>query len=398
MHKYLPFKLDIKPSNKRSFGISDYSSYQFIYFYQELNQFALKVVHIIEALGGGVYTYFNDLSTYFGEDEIKSRIDTTIIYSANRKEIDKEKIKFEFSSNINLVEINMLRSFSPFQDLKSVIRLTKELKKINPDIIHLHSSKAGVLGRIAYFFLFKKKKLYYSPHGYSFLRTDISKSIRKIYWFIEKSIQAIFGGITIACGDTEFEIAKKIGNSKLVRNGVDIERIRENFVETKNDKLTIGILGRITYQKNPVLFNEIALNFPDFNFVWIGDGELNYLLTAPNIRITGWFFDRESILKELNSIDVYLQTSLWEGLPIAVLEAMALEKPVIASNIIGNKDIVIHNETGFLFDEISDLEPYFQTLSNAENRNLFAKKAFERCSELFDKNKNFEELVAIYKS
>ncbi|WP_294959104.1 glycosyltransferase [uncultured Flavobacterium sp.] len=358
----------------------------------------MKVVHIIEALGGGVYTYFSDLSTYFGEDEIRKRIDTTIIYSANRKEIDREKIKSDFSSNINLIEVNMLRSFSPLQDLKSVIRLTKELKKINPDVIHLHSSKAGVLGRIAYFFLFKKKKLYYSPHGYSFLRTDISKSIRKLYWLIEKSTQALFGGVTIACGDTEFEIAKKIGKSDLVRNGIDIESIRESFVETKNDKLTVGILGRITYQKNPVLFNEIALNFPHLNFVWIGDGELNSLLTASNIKITGWFFDRESILKKLNSIDVYLQTSLWEGLPIAVLEAMALEKPVIASNVIGNKDIVLHNETGFLFDEISELKPYFQTLSNSENRNLIAKKAFKRCSELFDKNKNFEELVAIYKS
>ncbi|MXO03201.1 glycosyltransferase [Flavobacterium sp. HBTb2-11-1] len=358
----------------------------------------MKVVHIIEALGGGVYTYFNDLSAYFGEDEIKNCIDTTIIYSGNRKEIDRDKIKSDFSSNINLLEINMLRNFSPLKDLKSVIQLTKALKKINPDVIHLHSSKAGVLGRIAYFFLFKKKKLYYSPHGYSFLRTDISKPIRKIYWLIEKITQALFGGVTIACGDTEFEIAKKIGNSKLVRNGVDIRSIRQNFVENKNDKLTVGILGRITYQKNPILFNEIALNFPDFNFVWIGDGELNSLLTAPNIKITGWFFDRKHILKELNNLDVYLQTSLWEGLPIAVLEAMVLEKPVIATNVIGNKDIVIHNETGFLFDEISELEPYFQILSKSENRNLFAKKAFERCSELFDKNKNFEELIYIYKS
>jgi len=358
----------------------------------------LKVVHVIEALGGGVYTYFNDLSAYFGDNEVKRHIETTIIYSGNRKEINRDKIKSEFSSNINLLEINMLRNFSPLQDLKSVIQLTKELKKINPDVIHLHSSKAGVLGRVAYFFLFKKKKLYYSPHGYSFLRTDASKSIRKLYWLIEKYTQTLFGGVTIACGDTEFEIAKKIGNSKLVRNGVDIDTIRQSFSENKNDKLTIGILGRITYQKNPDLFNKIALHFPDYNFVWIGDGELNYLLTAPNIRITGWFFDSESTLKELNIIDIYLQTSLWEGLPIAVLEAMVLEKPVIATNVIGNKDIVIHNETGFLFNDISELEPYFQILSNAINRDIFAKKAFERCSNLFDKNKNFKELSALYQS
>ncbi|QLC68012.1 glycosyltransferase [Flavobacterium sp. LPB0248] len=356
----------------------------------------MKVVHIIEALGGGVYTYFNDLSTYFGEDEIKSRIDTTIIYSANRKEIDREKIKSELSSNINLVEINMLRSFSPLQDLKSVIRLTKELKKINPDIIHLHSSKAGVLGRIAYFFLFKKKKLYYSPHGYSFLRTDISKPIRKIYWFIEKSTQTIFGGVTIACGDTEFAIAKKIGSSKLVRNGVDIESIRENFVENKNDKLTIGIMARITAARNPSLFNKIALKFPEYNFVWIGDGELKSLITASNIKITGWILDRETVLKELNKVDVYMQISLWEGLPIAVLEAMALKKPIIATNVIGNKDAVVHNKTGFLFTDIEELNEYFEILRNTETRTIFGEKALERCQELFNVNKNFKDLIEVY--
>lgn len=367
-------------------------------FLLSIKSSVLKVVHIIEALGGGVYTYFRDLSTFFADDEINKKIETTIIYSSNRKEIDPQKIKSEFSNGVNLIHINMVREFSPLQDLKSVYELRKELKKINPDVIHLHSSKAGVLGRVAYFLLFKKKKLFYSPHGFSFLRTDISRSVQNLYKLIEQSFQTLFGGTTIACGDTEFEIAKKIGNSKLVRNGIDINDIRKYAFENKNDKLTIGILGRITYQKNPGQFNEIALRFPDLNFVWIGDGELNSLLTAPNIKITGWLFDHESILKELNSIDVYLQTSLWEGLPIAVLEAMALEKPVIASNVIGNKDIVIHNETGFLFDEIVELGPYFQTLSYSENRNLFAKKAFERCSELFDKNKNFEELITIYKS
>lgn len=367
-------------------------------FLLSIKSSVLKVVHIIEALGGGVYTYFRDLSTFFGDDEINKKIETTIIYSSNRKEIDPQKINSEFSNGVNLIHINMVREFSPLQDLKSVYELRKELKRINPDVIHLHSSKAGVLGRVAYFLLFKKKKLFYSPHGFSFLRTDISRSVQKLYKIIEESFQTLFGGTTIACGDTEFEIAQKFGNSKLIRNGIDINDIRKYAFENENEKLTIGILGRITFQKNPEHFNKIALNFPEFNFVWIGDGELKSSITAPNIRVTGWLFDHELVLKELNNIDIYLQTSLWEGLPIALLEAMALEKPVIATNIIGNKDIVIHNETGFLFDEISELKPYFQILSNSVNRKLFAKKAFERCIDLFDKNKNFEELITIYKS
>jgi len=356
----------------------------------------LKVVHIIEALGGGVYTYFRDLSTFFGDDEVNKNIETTIIYSGNRKEIDAQKIKSEFSNGVNLIQVNMVREFSPIQDLKSAFQLAKEIKKMNPDVIHLHSSKAGVLGRIAYFFLFKKKKLFYTPHGYSFLRTDISKTVKNIYWGIEKNFQRFFGGTIVACGDTEFEIAKGIGNAKLVRNGIDIANVQEHFAPHQNEKLTIGIMARITAARNPEMFNQIALKFPDFNFVWIGDGELRPLITAPNIRITGWILDRKTVLKELNNIDIYMQISLWEGLPIAVLEAMALQKPVIATNIIGNKDAVLHNETGFLFTDINELESFFEILKDPQTRDSFGKNALARCRNLFDKNQNFKQLLALY--
>jgi len=356
----------------------------------------LKVVHIIEALGGGVYTYFRDLSTFFGDDEINKNIETTIIYSGNRKEIDAQKIKSEFSDGVKLVQINMVREFSPFQDLKSAFQLAKEIKKINPDVIHLHSSKAGVLGRIAYFFLFRKKKLFYTPHGYSFLRTDISNTMRNIYWGIEKNFQRFFGGTIVACGDTELEIAKGIGKAKLVRNGIDITNVQQHYAPHQNEKLTIGIMARITAARNPEMFNQIALKFPDFNFVWIGDGELRPLITAPNIRITGWILDRKTVLKELNNIDIYIQISLWEGLPIAVLEAMALQKPVIATNIIGNKDAVLHNETGFLFTDINELESYFEILKDPKTRDVFGKNSLARCRNLFDKNQNFKQLLALY--
>ncbi|AOW08700.1 glycosyltransferase [Flavobacterium gilvum] len=356
----------------------------------------MKVVHIIEALGGGVYTYFKDLSHYFGEDEIAKDISTTIIYSGNRKEIDPEKIEAEFSKGVSSVKINMVRKISPVQDFKSVLQLRKELKKLNPDVIHLHSSKAGVLGRIACFLLFKRKKIFYTPHGYAFLRTDISPLTQKIYWFIEKSFQLVFGGATIACGDSEYNIAKGLGKSYLIRNGINIQAVQQQFTKPQNKTLTIGILARITTARTPKLFNEIALGFPQYNFAWIGDGELKHELTAKNIVITGWFMDRNKALQKLSSIDIYIQTSLWEGLPIAVLEAMALQKPVLATNIIGNKDIVVHNETGFLFTKIEELDTYFEILKEETIRNDFGKKGLERCQRLFDINQNFKNLITIY--
>lgn len=357
----------------------------------------IKVVHIVEALGGGVYTYFKNLSHYFGDENISKYIETTIIYSSKRKEIVPENIKKDFSANVTLIEIDMVKELSPIKDFRSSLTIRKLLKTINPTIIHLHSSKAGVLGRFANTLLLNhQKKAYYTPHGYSFLRQDISGVKRELYKLIEKYTQLFFGGTTIACGDTEHAISKGFGQSILVRNGIDIDNIEQYYQPCQNKRLTIGIVGRITFARNPKLFNQIALKFSNYDFVWIGDGEDRHLLTAPNIKITGWFTDNTQVFPLLNQLDVYLQTSLWEGLPLALLEAMALKKPIVATNIIGNKDIVNNGINGYLFDNIEQLDTIFEQLSFAENREKLGKNAYKNCVEKFDYRKNFKLLEEIF--
>jgi glycosyltransferase involved in cell wall biosynthesis len=355
----------------------------------------LKVVHIIEALGGGVYTYFEDLTHHFEKDDTRQKVPTSIIYSDNRKEIDPQKVAQLFST-IPTVKVAMKREISPISDLRAIQPLVRELHKIAPDVVHLHSSKAGVLGRIACCFLNPKPLIFYTPHGYAFQRTDISPISKKMYWCIEKFFQKIFGGITIACGDSEYALAKQIGQAEIIRNGIDITTIQSYVQPVTNSKLTIGIAGRITAARNPKQFNTIALQFPDYQFVWIGDGEERHQITAPNIKITGWFIDKKQVYQQINALDIYLQTSLWEGLPIAVLEAMALQKPVIATKINGNKDTVVPNETGFLYQEMSELTAYFKTLEDPLTRAKFGTNALARCNHLFDTTKNFTALEKVY--
>ena len=358
----------------------------------------LKVVHIVEALAGGVNTYFKDLSWYFDKEQTALDIDTTIIYSANRKEVESEQIKATFSDAVTLIELSMNREFALFEDFKAVRQLIQLLRDLQPDVVHLHSSKAGVLGRIACFFLHNKAKVFYTPHGYSFLRTDISPAKKKIYKGIEVIFQKKFKNTTIACGDAEYEIAKKIGPSYLVRNGIDCDEIQKYSTEHTNTVLTIGIVGRITAARNPSLFNSIALQNLQFNFVWIGDGELKSVLNAPNISITGWFLDHNKVVAQLDKIDIYIQTSVWEGLPIAVLEAMAMQKPVIATNIVGNRDVVVPNKTGFLFDSILEVNDYLEILKDPNTRSDFGKNGLKRCQKLFSNERKFKELVALYRS
>ena len=253
----------------------------------------------------------------------------------------------------------------------------------------------SVIGKIAYLFSFSKAKIYYTPHGYSFLKKDITPLKQKVFYYIEKCFAKI-GDSTIACGDTEFSYAKKFGKAYLIRNGVNFTKINEIINPQSRERITIGILGRITFARNPKLFNTIAIMNPDIDFLWIGDGDLRQQLTAKNITITGWFMDRQKGLEKLNDIDIYMQTSLWEGLPIAPLEAMSLKKPVIATNIIGNKDVVKHGETGFLFENHKEAKEYIDLLRNKNLRLKLGKNAFLRVKNYFNSNKNFNNLERVY--
>src|SRR5690606_4435167 len=90
--------------------------------------------------------YIKDICGFFGEDVL---FDIYVIYSGKREDTDHEKFKADFSTSIKLIEVPMEREISPVNDFKSFSSIVKQIKHIQPDIIHLHSSKAGVLGRIA---------------------------------------------------------------------------------------------------------------------------------------------------------------------------------------------------------------------------------------------------------
>jgi len=249
----------------------------------------LKVLHVVEALTGGIYSYFRDLSAVLEGDET---LETTIVYSEKREGIDPLKIRSKISSKIKLIVVPMERELSPKADFSAFLNLKKILKEIKPDVLHLHSSKAGILGRAAHLFSRSKARLYYTPHGYSFLRKDVSGTTLKMYYSIERTAQFFVRGTTIACGDTEYDFAKKIGPAILVRNGVNIEELRESYQinSTSSQELTVGVLGRAMPQKNPALFNDIAHANPTIRFLWIGDGELKKELNAPNIpQVIGKF-------------------------------------------------------------------------------------------------------------
>lgn len=319
-----------------------------------------KILHIVESFGSGVFSFLVDLVNNTQEE-----YDITIAYG-NRKETPSN-FKEYFSNKIKFIEVkNFVRNINVVKDTKALFELKKIIKYVNPDIVHLHSSKAGFLGRFST--NCKKRMVLYNPHGFSFLMQDNSKIKRLVYWLIEK-VSTIKKCTIIGCSNGEYEEALKLTkNAICINNGIDIQKLESEtnhlqYSKVDYDNLKICTIGRIGYQKNPKQFNEIAEKFPKFKFTWIGDGDLKEELTSKNIEITGWK-RREEVLKILNDNDVFILTSLWEGLPISLLEAMYLKKICIVSNCIGNRDVIINNENGFIFNDIEEIEEIIKSINN----------------------------------
>ncbi|ALG47874.1 TPA: glycosyltransferase [Clostridium perfringens] len=306
-----------------------------------------KIMHIVEGFGGGVYSFLVDLCNNSTE-----KYDVILVYS--KRPQTPEDFKKDFKAEVKLIQLNMNRNISLINDTKNLFEIIKIIKSNKPDIVHLHSSKAGVLGRVAGRFLgYNKENLFYNPHGYSFLQQNVSSRKKYLYFIIEKFMSKVCGTvISVSKGEHE-ETLKFTKNAKRVDNAINEKAIKGHIKENTRlgENMVIGTIGRICFQKNPTLFNDIAAYFNDIKFIWIGDGELREEITSKNIEVTGWC-KREEVIEKLNEIDLYIQTSLWEGLPIALLEAMYMGKVPIVTNVIGNKDVIVNGENGFLVDDI----------------------------------------------
>lgn len=307
----------------------------------------LKVLHIVEAMGGGVFSYIVDLTNNMCDEY------EVVVAYALRPQTPQDFDTY-FDKRIKLIEVNdFTRLISLKHDVRAFFEIKKIYREVKPDIVHLHSSKAGILGRFA--INGSKVKMFYTPHGYSFLKQDDSVFRRCFYKYIEW-FSAKRKCTTIACSKSEYEATLNLTkNATYINNGINISEFDElednEFSESEG--LNICTVGRICYQKNPELFNKIAEAFPNIPFTWIGDGDMKNKLTSSNINITGWV-DRKEVLKFLSRSNVFLLTSLWEGLPISLLEAMYLKKICITSKVIGNQDVICHGKNGFFADTLND--------------------------------------------
>lgn len=360
-----------------------------------------RVLHVVESFAAGTLVTLANLCNRLAERGYEVHIAHSL-----REETPPDYAKI-FDERITLHKLPMARSVNPVKDLKALLNLRKLLRKLRPDVLHLHSSKAGFLGRAAVTFSGLKRRTYYCPHGIAFLRQDISPMKQKMFLAFER-IGAAIGGTLVATSQSELdEVHHRVSKKRatLVENAIDTEKLLAKVAATEPHtngvkKITVGTIGRIGPQKNPQMFAELALKvqLPNIHWIWIGDGdpEDRALLEKADVEVTGWL-PHEEVLGKLASFDLYVQTSLWEGMPLSVIEAQVVGIPAVVTDIVGNRDIVQHEETGLITKSLDEMVDAIETLGESGAlRHQYAEQSKQLARKRFHLDRYVDEYVAIY--
>lgn len=316
---------------------------------------------------GGAQQYVANLVTYLA----KNGHQVHVAFGAVDK---KQKLIIFLQENQIKYHVvkHLQRNINPINDIRGLWEIAKIIRTEKFDIVHANSSKAGFSGRLAAWLL-GVKKIYYTAHGWVF-NEKIHYIKRHFYQFIE-AVAAHFSTKIFCLSQTEYDLAlsKRIASQdklEIISLGIDIELIinrsqaDNQFSTTINkwgeDNLIIGTVGNFYPTKNTELVVEIAhqlinIEKKPVKFIIVGDGQRRKIIEqqigqynlAEHILLTGFVSNPSSLMR---SFDIFILTSTKEGFPYTILEAGALQIPVISTNVGGIPEIIQHQKTGILIE------------------------------------------------
>ena len=264
---------------------------------------------------------------------------------------------------------SLVREIHPLKDVAAFVKLWQLFRRERPDIVHTHSSKAGILARWAAK-LAGVPVIFHTVHGFSF--NDFQRPIvRRTYQWLER-VTARVTDKFVMVSYANAEKGEKVGIFKrgdwiLCRAGIQLEDfMKEGARRCKlkpwgvpEGRLVVGMVSNFKPQKSPGDFIEVAAKvlreMDSVHFVMAGDGELRPDVEARireygiggSVTLLGW---QQDMPETYRNLDVVVLTSLWEGLPCVFSEAMASELPVVATNVDGAREAIIDGENGFLHE------------------------------------------------
>ncbi len=351
-----------------------------------------KILFIIThlELGGAQKTL---LSTIKGLDKNKYEI---YLYAGDRGYL---KSNFLFLDYLKVhLDSFLVREINPFFDLVLFLKLFLFIKKYKFDIIHTHSPKASVLGRWAAYFA-GVKNIIYTVHGWPFHRF-MNPLAYHFCLFIEKvSARITKKIIVVSRSDLERGVRNKIASRNkfsLIHYGIDIEKFAKVSKEKRynpSPPYTILVVSSLKPQKGIFIalkvIKMLLKEMPDLKFVIAGDGPLRkkveYAIEKLGIKssvsLPGWVVDIERLFKRC---DLFLLTSLWEGLPVSLIEAVVSCVPYVVTNTGGVLDITNDIRGGIVVNSFSP--------SDIKDACIILLKEYKRWSKIIRNIKDREKI------
>lgn len=385
-----------------------------------MSQRKLKILRIIARLNVGGPAVHTILLTEALND---GRFESILVAGQVEKD-EKDMIYLAREKGVNPVIIPELRrQIHPVKDLIALWKIYNIMRHQKPDIVHTHTAKAGTLGRIAAVFAGIPIRIH-TFHGNIF-QGYFNKIYVLVFIFIEK-ILAYFTTYIVAISDEQKrEICElyKIAASdkvKVIPLGLELEKFLSieshngslrRELKLEDDTIAVGIVGRLVPVKNHRMFLEAIKRLPanldnDYNvkYLIIGDGGERPVLEEYTKRLglngdvifCGWKEDLKDVYSDL---DMVALTSLNEGTPVSLIEALAAARPVVATNVGGVADVVEDGVNGYLVP-LGHIEDFSQRLAELirepQKRREFGYKGRETVREKFSKKRLIEDIKSLY--
>jgi len=250
----------------------------------------------------------------------------------------------------------LVRPIRPHLDALAVLECWRALRRFKPDIVHAHSTKAGLVGRFAA--KLAGLPVVFTAHGWAFTE-GIAERSRRLAAFLEKRAARLSDAIIcVSEYDRQLALRLGVGNESLItriHNGVPEVRLDQRSIGSGTGPVRVVCVARLDAPKEHVLLLEAMATIDKVPWVLelIGDGPLTAVVqqrardlgVADRVEFSGLCNDVPS---RLALADVFVLASAWEGLPLSILEAMRAGLPVVASHVGGVAESVVDGVTGFL--------------------------------------------------
>ena len=364
-----------------------------------VNSSQITVLHVIARLNvGGTARYLTQLAQHLPNQNVK------IVLASGH--VQGEEVEDPSASQFKIIRIPSLgRAINPISDYKAHKELKKIIASVKPDLIHTHTFKAGLIGRISNLGV----PVIHTFHGHLFTDPEFrgfkGSVIRLIEKFLAKRSAAL---VTVGQGVAEDLIKKGVGvrsQYQSIAPGVlplDVtERIQalKNLKLSDNGRFIVAWIARMTGVKNPQRALEIAQQMPNLHFVMAGGGDLLDSIkakTGSNISVVGWQEARDVF----GACDLVLSTSENEGMPVALIEAQLAGLPVVATNVGAVAEVIDSGATGWVVatDNAALVHAIRKVVDSPDKGKDMGRAAATRAQKLFSIDQMITAHVDLYRS